>query len=109
MVSKWNSIDQGFWVPAVIYAKPAYDSGYVFVSGTRNMFQLGGIYGNVEDINFVSISFADSPDPIEFYPLTVRYANHINLNPVSMHFDFLLIRPQFYLEIQDSPVFSAWD
>jgi hypothetical protein len=64
---------------------------------------------NVEDINFISVSFADSPDPTEFYPLTLRYAPNQNWNPVSMHFDHILIKPQFYLQMQDRPVFSKWD
>ncbi len=63
----------------------------------------------IEKINFISISFADSPDPTEFHPLTIRYARNQNLNPVSMHFITIGNDIGFYLPMEDKPVFSKRD
>ncbi len=89
MVNRWNTFDQGFWVPTAIYAQPSFDSGYVYVSQAQQTIYLNPILGvqYVENIKFVSISFADSPSPTEFYPLTLRHSPNYNVNPISMGFD----------------------
>ncbi len=63
----------------------------------------------VDKINFISVSFADSQTPTEFYPLTIRYSPNKNYNPVSMHFDSIGSNTRFVLEMQDNSVFSKWD
>lgn len=109
MVSRMNSLDQGFWVPAVVYAKPAIDSGYKYVTQLRQMIKMIDNMQNVEKISFISISFADSTAPTEFYPLTLRHHPGYNLNPISMGFTVTAGAISFNLHMQDRAIFSKWD
>jgi hypothetical protein len=109
MVNRWNSFDQGFWIPTAIYAQPSFDSGYKYVSQAQQSFTMISALQNVENINFVSISFADSPSPTAFHPLTVRYHNDYNPNPVSMGFDTNGVYTSFSLQMLNKPVFGKWD
>lgn len=108
-ISRWTTMDKGFWIPSVIYAKPTLDSGYKYVARNHQTLTMLTKIQDIEKINFVSISFADSPAPTEFYPLTSRYCSNYNLNPVSMHFDTINTDTGFYIQMQNQPVFTKWD